>query len=238
MKKHTFIITLFVLLLLLTGLDAKRPFTGVILQKASGKEQLEYVKSYPNYDVVERLIYIPSEVKDWPSLTKMIYHIQSIERPILQRLDKARVKIRLFHGELTDEPWLYHLKWEQPRGWKSPVTWEDVPGSGGSWLISAKIGASDPGYGHRSANLELHEIGHTIYKLLENNDSLLKDFNIIWKSEVGNLFGNQEYFTKYTSEYFAETFAYYYLNDHLKEKLKTTAPETAAFLSKLSTYQY
>lgn len=238
MKKHSLLITLIVLLLLLSGLDTKRPFTGVTLQKASSKVQLEYAKTYPNYDILERMIYIPSEVEDWPSLTKMIFHIQSIERPILQRLEAAGVKIRLFQGDLTDEPWLYHLKWEHPRGWKSPVTWEDVPGSGGSWLISAKIGASDPGNGHRSVNLELHEIGHTIYELLNNNDSLISDFEKIWKNEVSHLFGDQEYFNMYSSEYFSESFAYYYTNEDLKAQLNKVAPETATFISKLATYRY
>ncbi|WP_170287579.1 anthrax toxin lethal factor-related metalloendopeptidase [Aquibacillus halophilus] len=226
------------LFLLLPFIDVTKPFSGIILQKAMGNEDLHHIQKLRNSDLLDELIVIPEKVKDKDSLINMVRRINSIDRPLLELLVNQGVKIRLFEGNLTDEPLLYHLKWEKPRGWKKDVTWEDVPGSGGSWLISAKIGASMPGNGHGSINLELHEIGHTVFNLIMTNPDYTKEFQSSWEQEVHEMFYSEQYFINHTSEYFAEMFAYYYYSEESAAIIKLKAPKTYKFFRELKSLNF
>ncbi|WP_158633981.1 anthrax toxin lethal factor-related metalloendopeptidase [Radiobacillus deserti] len=214
---------------MLPFIDITKPFHGIMLEQAKGKEALYPIYKLDNSDLLKSLIVIPEIVENVNALIPMVKRINSIDRPILELLVDQGVKIRLFEGSLTDEPLLYYLKWEKPRGWTKDVTWEDVPGAGGGWLISAKIGASVPGNGHGSINLELHEIGHTVYQLLSTSSQHRTSMNRLWEEEVSSMFPDQSYFETYTSEYFAESFAYYYCNERTRKKLHQLAPNTYQF---------
>ena len=65
--------------------------------------------------------------------------------------------------------YLTHLKGERPRGWPPNVTWDSIPGSGGSPVVIATIAGPlgqrmvpPKGAGHGADNLVRHELGHAI----------------------------------------------------------------------------
>lgn len=232
MRRISIAIVITTLFLLIPSIKISKPFTGVSLHQVSSKETNLLLANLQNYDILEDLVVIPAEVEDKDALGNMLNTIDHIERNLLVLLKREGVVIRLFEGNLTDEPLLYFLKWQKPRGWKQGVTWEQVPGSGGSWLISAKIGASNPGNGHGSVNLELHEIGHTLYNLLSPEKQT--EFNAVWNSEVQHLFPGKPYYSSYPSEYFSESFAHFYINLSTAGKLSTSAPRTYSFIKEMS----
>ncbi|MDC3415326.1 anthrax toxin lethal factor-related metalloendopeptidase [Aquibacillus salsiterrae] len=231
--KHLKVIIVVLIFSFLPFMDITKPFNGVLLQKAHGIEDSFPMENLTNADFLNQLVIVPNEISDQLSLFVMLERINRIDRPVLQLLVVQGVKIRLFEGSLTDEPLLAYLKSERPRGYKGDVTWDDVPGSGGSWLISAKIGSSMPGNGHSSINLELHEIGHTVYNLLLTDRSFATSLEDAWKLEVKTVFGKKEYFNNYESEYFSEMFASYYYSDSSNYDIKKNAPETYRVLSNL-----
>ncbi|MDL4839727.1 anthrax toxin lethal factor-related metalloendopeptidase [Aquibacillus rhizosphaerae] len=218
--------------------EITRPFNGIMLQHAKGNQDLLQLQSLKNADLLYKLIIIPEKLTDTKSLSNMVNRINRIDRALLEMLVDQGVKVRLFEGKLTDEPLLYYLKWDQPRGWKRETTWENVPGSGGSWLVSAKIGASMPGKGHSSINLELHEIGHTVYHVLMNDPSYATKIQHAWNKEVEFMFSGQDYFVNYPSEYFAEMFAYYYKNKRTNAIIKLKAPVTYELFNEFSSITF
>src|SRR5699024_7062456 len=76
--------------------------------------------------------------------------------------NSAGVSIILMDMPLTELPEFDYLSGKVPRGWeKTNSTWDEVPGAGGH-TTAARIGYSDPGNGHSTINLELHEYGHAV----------------------------------------------------------------------------
>lgn len=227
------LITTFVLFL--PSIEITRPFTGISLQKAKAFHSYSSVRQLSNYDLIKKLVIIPKQIEQPQQLDQMLTNINSIDRAILMLLNKNGVKIRLFQGGLTDEPLLYYMKWDKPRGWKQDVTWADVPGSGGGWIVSAKIGASQAGNGHGSLNLELHEIGHTVFNLLFKRKEFSKTIRQVWEEECRNLYPGRDYFSNYLSEYFSESFALYYYSEETRAELIAKAPKTAQLFSTFET---
>ncbi|WP_053219467.1 anthrax toxin lethal factor-related metalloendopeptidase [Virgibacillus senegalensis] len=90
-----------------------------------------------------------------------------------------------------------------------------------------------PGNGHGAYNLELHETGHTVYRLLRTQPSLAAHMEQHWKEEAVKLFPGNRYFLTYPSEYFAEVFAYYYSGGKSKQAVSKKAPKTYRFFARL-----
>lgn len=171
---------------------------------------------------------------DKSSTVEMINTISQINPVILSFLTGHNLKVKLFDGQLTDEPSFQNLKGVVPRGWNNGLTWDDVPGGCGPTLAVAKIGASKTGMGHSSVNLELHEIGHLFernYQELRNNER----YNQIWKEEAPKLMPGRDYFSEYQDEFFAEAFAMYYYGDNTREVIKQVAPNTYSLLHEIET---
>lgn len=174
---------------------------------------------------------------DRESAINMIMRISEIDPVILSFLAEHNLKIKLFDGNITDEPNFQKLTGTVPRGWNNGLTWDDVPGGCGPILAAAKIGASQTGMGHSSINLELHEIGH----LFERNYQALKNNSVyasIWKEEAPKLMPLRDYFLDYQDEFFAEAFAMYYFEDHSREVLKQKAPKSFVFISEIENNQF
>lgn len=174
---------------------------------------------------------------DSESAINMIMRISQIDPIILAFLAENNLKIKLFDGNITDEPSFQKLSGTVPRGWNNGLTWDDVPGGCGPILAAAKIGASQTGMGHSSINLELHEIGH----LFERNYQALKNnpvYDVIWKEEAPKLMPGRQYFLDYQNEFFAEAFAYYYFDGNSKEILKQKAPKTFQFINEIESNQF
>jgi hypothetical protein len=87
---------------------------------------------------------------DRESAVNMIRKISRIDPVILTFLAENNLKIKLFDGNITDEPSFQKLSGIVPRGWDNGLTWDDVPGGCGPLLAAAKIGASQTGIGHSS----------------------------------------------------------------------------------------
>lgn len=177
------------------------------------------------------LILLPDDNNyDKTSALEMIKTISHINPSILSFLTENNLKVKLFNGNLTDEPGFQDLKGSIPRGWNNGLTWDDVPGGCGPTLAVAKIGASQTGMGHSSVNLELHEIGHLFernYQELRNN----MDYNQIWEEEAPKLMPGRLYFSNYQDEFFAEAFAMYYYGTNTREVVKQVAPNTYSLIS-------
>ncbi|MBE4910144.1 toxin [Bacillus luteolus] len=242
MRKITFITGVFLFLFFVPGVKEESASTnGVLLRDFSSitffinREQIE------NYHLLEHIVVLPEDSFNQTEAINMIQRINSIHPSLLQQLISENITIKLFNGNLTDEPSAAHLKGTTPRGYSNKSkTWDSVPGIGGGKMALAKIGHSENGDGHGSLNLELHELAHSIDRHVLN---LIREdtiFQRIWKEEASKMFPNHDYFITYPEEYFAESFVMYYLGDDTKKELKEKAPMTYELFRQIeqSTYDF
>ncbi|WP_144547301.1 anthrax toxin lethal factor-related metalloendopeptidase [Bacillus sp. X1(2014)] len=208
-------------------------YDGVWLGDYSTNSVLyQSLKVDQSLSLLDQIIVLPKKSFDQKEAAVMINRIDSIHDSILKKVKKHGIRLKLFTGRLTDNPTASHLKGKIPRGYTNNVTWDEVPGIGGSKVVLVKIGASDKGHGHGSINLELHELAHSIDHYVFNEISGSKEFLNMLELEHEQLFPGNSYF-QYPEEYFAETFAMYYLNADSKELLRTKAPKTFEFIASL-----
>ncbi|WP_240620296.1 anthrax toxin lethal factor-related metalloendopeptidase [Peribacillus acanthi] len=185
--------------------------------------------------LLQKLFLFPEESFDAAEVDSIATRISHLPPHMLTRLNEREIKIKVFNGALTDQKEAAHLAGIKPRGYKKTgVNWDHVPGMGGNKMVFVKIGASEMGKGHGSVNLELHELAHTIDRLIYDNIRYKEEFLRIWKQEAPVYFKGRDYFIKYPEEYFAEVFAMYYLNDTTKQELKNGAPQTYKFIQNLN----
>lgn len=166
----------------------------------------------------------------------MIDRLSNIDDRILYEANRSGAKIILMDEPLTDLPEFAHLSGIVPRGWESNGnTWDAVPGAGG-FITAARIGYSNPGNGHSTSNLELHEFGHAVDSYVAGfTISESAEFRDIMSREKNTLFSDHEvpeYFDV-PSEYFAEVFGMYNLGGAKRDELQSRAPETYRFISTL-----
>lgn len=201
------------------------------------------LKDYPNPGFLKQelisssllgnFIILPTEPFDELEVAKMISRIDQIPSSILLKMNEQNIKLKLFNGKLTDNTTAHHLEGKIPRGYNNGLTWDEVPGIGGSRTVLVKIGSSDKGSGHGSINLELHELAHSIDRLIYYKISNNLLFKTIWKQERAQLFPGQDYFLTYPEEYFAETFAMFFLGAESQNLLKEKAPKTYELIKEL-----
>jgi hypothetical protein len=187
------------------------------------------IKTNKSLPLLNHIIVLPKQHFDQREASAIISRINAIPAVLLEKINKQGITLKLFTGKLTDNPTARQLAGQVPRGYQGNVTWDDVPGIGGSKVVLVKIGSSEPGKEHGSVNLELHELAHSIDRYVFGEISGSTEFTSVWESEHELLFPGNSYFL-YPEEYFAETFALYYLNDNSNELLQTKAPQTFEFL--------
>ncbi len=205
-------------------------YSGLPLKSSSLKTQLALRSSKQLND----MILLPQKPFDKKAAKKIIERLDHIPTSLLETANSQDIKIRLFQNNLTDFSSTSHLKGITPRGYTNKsITWDEVPGIGGSKLVLVKIGYSEKGKGHNSVNLELHELAHSIDRYVLNDLYSDMSFLPIWKREAPVLFPHQNYFLQYQEEYFAETFAMYYLNSNTRKLLKKKAPATYQYFNDL-----
>ncbi|WML25886.1 toxin [Neobacillus sp. OS1-33] len=192
-------------------------------------QSLQVEHSFP---LLEQIIVLPRQFFDEHEAAVMISRINSLPYSLLEKINNQGINLKLFTGKLTDNPTARKYAGQVPRGYTSNVTWDDIPGMGGSKVVLVKIGASEKGVGHGSVNLELHEMAHSIDRYVYDEISGSKDFLRAWKKEHEQLFPGNSYFL-FPEEYFAESFAMYYLNNGTKEILRKKAPETFDLIKQL-----
>ncbi|MBS4173197.1 toxin [Bacillus sp. FJAT-49736] len=226
-SKYVFIIVV----ILLLGLS-KSSLDGILL-KNSGLFKTVQLRSPLS---LGDMVVLPKEKNyDRNEVKKIISRLDHLPPSILKRADSKGIKIKLFQGKLTDNPTAAYLKGKTPRGYANhSITWDDVPGIGGSKTVLIKIGCSEKGKGHGSVNLELHELAHSLEHYLYDGKNEQSTFDTIWKQEAPKLFPGNAYFIDYQEEYFAECFAMFFYSTSTKIQLKKFAPFTYEYISKLS----
>ena len=182
---------------------------------------------------LKQMILLPKTLFDEKEAAAIVNRIAHLPESLLNNINEQGIILKLFTGKLTDNRTAGYLAGQIPRGYHSQTTWDEVPGIGGSQVVLVKIGHSEKGKGHGSVNLELHELAHSIDRLVFQQISKGKAFQLIWEEERGILFPGNSYFILHPEEYFAETFAMYYLNDETKGQLQKFAPETYDFFQNL-----
>jgi Pro-Pro endopeptidase len=180
-----------------------------------------------------KLVILPEEEFDQQEAASIIRRLVLLPNSMIRKAVDSNIKVKLFEGNLTDNPSARHLKGIIPRGYTSNRTWDQVPGIGGSRIVLVKIGSSEKGKGHGSVNLELHELAHSldrhVYGQIREEERFLK----IWKRESRLLFPGRAYFLDYPEEYFAESFAMFYIGGLPARLLKEAAPQTYQYIEGL-----
>lgn len=232
MKKRIFFISICVVLVILLG-NSKQSYDGILLKyypiNSPLKERLILAENSP----INEIIILPVEEFDEVPTASIIENIQKLPPTLLAKIQQNGIYLKLFVGKLTDNPTASHLKGIIPRGYKSDKKWDEVPGIGGGEVVLVKIGHSDPGSGHGSVNLELHELAHSIDQIIYKKLRFDPIFLHIWTNEKHALFQNRTYFITLPEEYFAEAFAMFYVNKENRSILKERAPLTYEYIKNI-----
>jgi Pro-Pro endopeptidase len=229
------VVTILIGCLFLTVITtSKASYDGILLEDYPENSLLsQSLKGDNSLKQLNQIIILPNQPFDQIEAAAMITRIASLPSSLLNAIKNKGINLKLFIGKLTDNPTASQLAGQVPRGYTSNVTWDDVPGIGGSKLVLVKIGSSEPGEGHGSVNLELHELAHSIDRYVFGEISGSEEFINIWEKEHDQLFPGNNYFL-YPEEYFAEIFGMYYLNNDTKALLREKAPETFKFINQMS----
>jgi Pro-Pro endopeptidase len=196
-------------------------------------ELYQFINNDTSLKQLNQLIILPNSLFDEKAAAGIINRMANLPETLLEKINQNDITLKLFTGKLTDNQTARYLAGQTPRGYHSQTTWDTVPGIGGSQVVLVKIGHSEKGKGHGSVNLELHEMAHSVDKLVFENISKSKEFQLIWEEERGILFPGNSYFILHVEEYFAETFAMYHLNQDTNKQLKSIAPLTYRFIREL-----
>lgn len=232
MRKKALILTICLLSLTLLG-SSNASEDGILLRdypKASLLKESIYLNEN---DMINEIVILPEEKFDEEKAAQMISNIQKLPRALLTKIQKNDIYLKLFVGKLIDNPTAAHLKGIIPRGYKSDKKWDEVPGIGGGNVVLVKVGHSEKGMGHGSVNLELHELAHSIDRIVFDKLRFDPLFLKIWSTEKYALFQNKTYLVTLPEEYFAEVFAMYYIDDENRQLLKKRAPKTYEYIKNL-----
>lgn len=210
---------------------SKASFDSISLGEYPRNSELyQSINNENSLQQLNQMIILPNSLFDEKAAAGIINRIASLPESLLEKINQNDITLKLFTGKLTDNQTARYLAGQIPRGYHSQITWDAVPGIGGSQVVLVKIGHSEKGKGHGSVNLELHEMAHSVDKLVFENISKNKEFQLIWEEERGILFPGNSYFILHAEEYFAETFAMYHLNKVTNKQLKSAAPLTYQFI--------
>lgn len=232
MRKIIQIFTVFILTIPLVG-SSNANMAGIPLDEYPKQSLLFELLDYDKNLSLNQLFILPEEEFDQAESAEIINRIATLPEQMIEKAVRNDIKIKLFQGNLTDNPTATHLRGVVPRGYTNNKTWDQVPGIGGAKTVLVKIGSSEKGKGHNSVNLELHEFAHSLDRQVYGSIREDEEFLGIWKSESNRLFPGRMYFLNYPEEYFAESFAMFYIGGIQTELLKEAAPRTYHFIKKL-----
>ncbi|RST72950.1 toxin [Siminovitchia acidinfaciens] len=228
MKKIIIVLLIFPVVFLISDLS-KATDIGVSL----GDTKLYNELNLQSGNLLKDSVMLPEEEFNETEAEKIINRLDFLPKSVLSAINEHDVKIILFEGMLTDQPYAKHLKGKVPRGYPDTASWDDLPGAGGSQFVFVKIGSSEKGEGHGSVNLEYHELAHSLQHFSFNDGKADQKITQAWEQEASSLFPGMDYFLDYKEEYFAECFAYYFYSADTREQLKRKAPKMYTFLSSL-----
>ncbi|KAA9021687.1 anthrax toxin lethal factor-related metalloendopeptidase [Niallia endozanthoxylica] len=232
MKKNRFLFVIVILSLLLLG-NSQAEKEGIKLLEFSEHSMLKTSLNLVSEEVLSQIIILPVTSFNQAEAAQIISRIDRLPLSLLEKVHKEGIIIQLFNGKLTETKAAAHLENMVPRGYVQKTTWDEIPGMGGGKVVLVKIGASHKGKGHGSVNLELHELAHSVDRLVYNELRDRQSYLEIWNLEKGNMFPDKKYYLLYPEEYFAECFAFYYLGGQYREELKRKAPLTYQYIKNL-----
>jgi Pro-Pro endopeptidase len=206
---------------------------GILLYEYPKQSLLYNSLDSKSLSLAGQLIILPEGDFDQTEAAGIISRIALLPDTMLRKAVNSNIKVKLFEGNLTDNPTARHLKGVVPRGYTSKRTWDQVPGIGGSRIVLVKIGSSEKGKGHTSVNLELHELAHSLDRHVYGGIRHEERFLEIWKHESRLLFPGRAYFLDYPEEYFAESFAMFYIGGLPAKLLQEAAPQTYKYIESL-----
>lgn len=223
-----------ILLMILPLLGSSQPsFEGILLKDYPSATFLKEELQLASDEILNEIIILPEEEFNEIEAVAVIQNIRRLPPSLLNKIYQKKIYIKLFVGNLTDHPTTSHLKGMIPRGYERNTRWDDIPGIGGGRMVLVKIGHSHFGMGHGSINLELHELAHSIDRLVYHQLRTDPIFQRIWSEEKYQLFSGRTYLLSLPEEYFAECFALFYLNKESNAFLKKHAPKTYEYIKNL-----
>jgi Pro-Pro endopeptidase len=233
MRKRLLLILAIILISLALLGNSKASDEGILLRDYPNTTLLKSLLHIDENSMINEIIILPVEDFDEKNAALMISNIQQLPTSLLTKIQENDIYLKLFTGKLTDNPTANHLKGLIPRGYKSDKKWDDVPGIGGGKIVLVKIGHSEKGMGHGSINLELHELAHSIDRIVYKKLRYDPFFLNVWTKEKHSLFKGKTYFITLPEEYFAEAFAMYYKDEVNRAILEERAPETYEYIKNL-----
>jgi Pro-Pro endopeptidase len=233
MRKISQVIIVIILSFTLLG-SSNANMEGIFLHEFPKQSILYNSLDIESVSLAGQLIVLPENDFDQEEAAGIINRISVLPDSMLKKAINNNIKIKLFEGNLTDNPSARHLKGIVPRGYTTNRTWDQVPGIGGARTVLVKIGSSDKGKGHSSVNLELHELAHSIDRHVYGGIREEQRFLEIWRQESRLLFPGRAYFLDYPEEYFAESFAMFYIGGMPSQLLQHAAPQTYQYIKSLN----
>jgi Pro-Pro endopeptidase len=207
---------------------------GILLNDFPKQSILYNSIDIDSVNLAGQIIVLPEDDFDQEEAAGIINRISMLPDSMLRKAVKNNIRVKLFEGNLTDNPSARHLKGVIPRGYTTNRTWDQVPGIGGSRTVLVKIGSSEKGKGHSSVNLELHELAHSLDRHVYGGLREKEQFLEIWRHESRLLFPGRAYFLDYPEEYFAESFAMFYIGGMPARLLQQAAPRTYQYIKSLN----
>ncbi|MDQ0272012.1 anthrax toxin lethal factor-related metalloendopeptidase [Cytobacillus purgationiresistens] len=232
MKKMLYIVLILAVSLALMG-SSQADIGAIRFKDFPASSSLKSSLELQSPKQIGDIFLLPVEPFDESEAAKIISRIDHLPSALLTKIVKENIQIKLFSGRLTENPTASHLAGIIPRGYKSGLTWDEVPGMGGGKTVLVKIGFSEKGKGHGTINLELHELAHSIDRYVYDGIRFNQAFQSIWKEEREKLFPGHAYFATFPEEYFAEVFALYYLDAASRSFLYQHAPKSFSFIKNL-----
>jgi Pro-Pro endopeptidase len=207
---------------------------GILLNDFPKQSILYNSLDHESVSLAGKLVVLPEEDFDQAEAASIINRLALLPENMLKKAVDNHIRVKLFIGNLTDNPSARHLKGIIPRGYTTDRTWDQVPGIGGSKTVLVKIGSSEKGKGHGSVNLELHELAHSLDRHVYGGIREEAGFLEVWRKESRLLFPGKAYFLDYPEEYFAECFAMYYIGGIPSQLLSEAAPQTYQYIKNLN----
>jgi hypothetical protein len=170
------------------------------------------VRSTASAAIARRLV-AASGTANETDVALVIQELTKIPRPLLEKLERENVTVRVCRGAVTEHKW--NLSGQHPRGHPPGATWDNVDGcyTWGSREIT--VATLSDGYGRRTlrANTVLHEVGHALDEI-GGNLSRGRKFRMAYSLDTSTLQRNgQNYLLQSgdagAEEACAESFAWF-----------------------------
>ena len=180
MKRQNYFLLCIVLLSLALMGNSQAEKGGVKLKDYPETSILKTSLQIVSAHELNHIIILPNSNFNQAEAAEMISRLDRLPTSLLAKINRSGIVVKLFTGNLTDNRTAAHLSGIVPRGYVKQVTWDNLPGVGGSKTVLVKIGSSNQGNGHSSVNLELHELAHSIDRHVYQGLRYQQHFLDIW----------------------------------------------------------